>query len=112
MISLNHMALTTLTATELYDEIADLARDQGVSDKERWIELVEEVVESHLSLGEIDLDDDTEGMKEILSGRWVSYKKELAEEQGEEAEEDLLDGEDVKKADKDGDELEEGEDVI
>lgn len=89
------MALTTLTATELYDEIADLARDQGISDREHWDELVEEVFESHLSLGEIDLDEDTEGMKEVLSGRWVSYKKEMAEEQGAEVEENLLEGEDV-----------------
>lgn len=108
------MALTTLTADELYDEIADLARDQGVSDKERWDELAEEVLESHLSLGEIDLDEDTEGIKEIISGRWVSYKKELAEEQGEEAEAELLEGEDVEEADEeeDGDETEkEGEEI-
>lgn len=103
------MALTTLTVAELYEEIADLARDQGVSDKERWLELVEEVMESHLSLGEIDLDEDTEGMKEMLSGRWVSYKKELAEEQGKEVAADLLDGEDVAEVEEE--EAEEEEEI-
>ncbi|HLD34226.1 MAG: hypothetical protein UY44_C0009G0005 [Candidatus Kaiserbacteria bacterium GW2011_GWA2_49_19] len=107
------MALTTLTAGELYDEIADLARDQGVSDKERWLELVEEVMDSHLSLGEMDLDDDTEGMKEILSGRWVSYKKELAEEQGEESAAAILEDEDEEdKKDKDDDDMGDGENDV
>lgn len=79
------MSLTTLTPDELYAEIADLARDQGATSKDVWAELVEEVVESHLSLGEIDLDDDVEGMKEILRTKWRVYKTESVAEEDEEA---------------------------
>lgn len=70
------MALTTLTRKDLYEEIADLARDQGVADQATWDELVDEVVEGHLSLGELDLDQDIEGMKESLSMGWDEYKVE------------------------------------
>jgi len=75
------MALTTLTSAELYQEIADLARDQGAATKDIWDELVEEVIESHLSLGEIDLDEDTEGLKETLRTKWDVYRRESAAEE-------------------------------
>ncbi len=80
------MALTTLTGGELYQEVADLARDQGASTKDDWDELVEDVVESHLSLGEIDLDEDTEGLKETLRSKWRVYRTDT---DGEEADGDL-----------------------
>lgn len=108
------MAVTTLTPNQLYEEISDLARDQGVSEKGRWQELVEEVVESHLAMGEIDLDDDTEGMKETLSTRWAVYKGELADEQGEESVAAILEDEDKedKKDKDDGDMGDEEDDVV
>ncbi len=74
------MKLTTLTIDELFDEIADLAREQGASSKDTWAELVDEVVEGHLSLAEIDDDDDVEGMKEALKARWVGFKETEREE--------------------------------
>lgn len=72
------MAVTTLTVEDMYNEVGDLARDQGVATKEQWDELVEDVVEDHLDLGELDLDQDTEGMKEVLQSRFGSWKKESA----------------------------------
>jgi hypothetical protein len=75
------MSLTTLTIDELFSEISDLSRDQGVTTKDVWDELVEEVIESHMSLGEIDLEEDTEGMKEILRTKWKHYKQESATEE-------------------------------
>lgn len=106
------MSVTTLTPNQLYEEIADLARDQGVDSKDRWQELVEEVVESHLSLGEIDLDDDTEGIKETLTTRWKVYKEELADEQGEDGAVAILEDEDEEGKKDDGDDADEEEDVI
>lgn len=83
--------VTTLSAEDLYGEISDLARDQGVASKEQWDELVEDVVEDHLDLGELDLDQDTEGIKEVLRGRWGFYRKEseLSDTAEERIEEDV-----------------------
>lgn len=78
------MAITTLTLENLYSELGDLARDQGIDNKESWDELIDEIVEGHLDLGELDLDQDTEGMKEILRARWAAFKKEMAVESAEE----------------------------
>ncbi len=99
------MALTTLTIDELYQEVADLARDQGVADKETWHDLVEEVVEGHADLGELDDEQDTEGMKEVLRNKWEEYK----EEAGEESEEGVED-EDEEAESSDGGEDDENED--
>lgn len=74
------MSSGELNIDDLYAEVADLARDQGVADKETWVELVEEVVEGHLDLGEIDMETDTEAMKEVLRTKWEEYKEEAAAE--------------------------------
>lgn len=102
------MALTTLTLNELYEEISDLARDQGAADRVAWNELVGDVMEAHMAVGEIDLDEDTEGMKEELSAKWFQFKKEMAEEKDSdeaEIEEDTvvndIDDEESDKKDKD-----------
>ena len=67
-------------------ELSDLARDQGIDNKESWDELIDEVVEGHLDLGELDLEQDTEGMKELLRARWEAFKKESAVVKAEEDE--------------------------
>jgi hypothetical protein len=94
------MSLTTLTLEDLYSEIADLARDQGVSSKEQWDELVEDVVEDHLDLGELDLEEDSEGIKDDLKAKWGRFKKENTDEDEEEV---LEDEEEEKKIDEDDD---------
>ena len=80
------MSITTLTLEDLYLELSDLARDQGIDNKESWDELIDEVVEGHLDLGELDLEQDTEGMKELLRARWEAFKKESAVVKAEEDE--------------------------
>lgn len=80
------MSITTLTLEDLYLELSDLARDQGINEKEAWDELIDEVVEGHLDLGELDLEQDTEGMKELLRARWPAFKKESAVAKAEEDE--------------------------
>lgn len=69
------MNLDTLNATELYDEIADLARQHGIGSREDWTNLVDETVQSHLDLGELDPDQPLEGMKDALYARWETYKQ-------------------------------------
>ncbi len=96
------MSLTTLTPADLYAEIADLARDQGINSKEQWDELVDDVVEDHLDLGELDLEEDSEGIKDDLRGKWPVYKKETADD---DKEDDLLDEEEEPARDDEGDDL-------
>lgn len=86
------MALTALTIDDLYNEIVDLAKEQGASSQELWDDIVEEVVEDHMDLGEIDLDDDTEAMKETLRSRWPEYKIEASREKEDVEEEVSIEG--------------------
>ncbi|OGH68786.1 MAG: hypothetical protein A3I29_00330 [Candidatus Magasanikbacteria bacterium RIFCSPLOWO2_02_FULL_44_11] len=75
------MAITTLTIDNLYHEIVELAREQGAQTRELWNEIVDEVVEGHIDLGELDADQNTEGMKEVLRAKWNTFREELAEEE-------------------------------
>jgi hypothetical protein len=74
------MEIESLTPEDLYNEIADLARTQGVSTRGDWNDLVDEVVESHLTLGELDPDQEIEGCKDGLYLRWETYKHLAGEE--------------------------------
>jgi uncharacterized protein YihD (DUF1040 family) len=76
------MHLDTLSRDELFKEIADLAREQGVADESMWKELVDQVIDSHLELGELDKDQDLVGLKTILQDSWGEYKREMGQERG------------------------------
>lgn len=69
------------TVDELFQEAADLAREQGVSDEAMWAEVVDEVVEGHLALGEFDEDEDIEGIREELRKKWGEYRRETVKEE-------------------------------
>ncbi len=70
------MKLDTLSNAELFEEISDLARDQGVATEDMWKQLVDEVLDSHLELGELDKDQDLENKKQVLSDMWGEYERE------------------------------------
>jgi uncharacterized protein YihD (DUF1040 family) len=72
--------LDTLSRGELYKEIADLAREQGVTSQDDWNELCDEVIDDHLELGELDKDQDIGGMQEALHAAWETYTEESAPE--------------------------------
>lgn len=74
------MNLDTLSRDELFKEISDLAREQGVTNKEDWRALVDEVIESHLDLGELNKDQDLVGLKETLTESWEEYERESGQE--------------------------------
>ncbi|MBI2443948.1 MAG: hypothetical protein HYV42_01755 [Candidatus Magasanikbacteria bacterium] len=77
------------TTDELYREVADLAREQGVAGQEMWNELVEEVVDAHLDLGELTDDENLENIKAELADRWHEYEvSAVAAARGGTAEED------------------------
>lgn len=74
------MKLDTLSHAELFEEISDLAKEQGVATQDVWNELVGEVLESHLALGELDKDMDLENLRTILSNMWTQYEREASAE--------------------------------
>ncbi len=80
--------LDTLTRSELYKEIADLARDEGITSQDDWNELADEVIESHLDLGELDPDQDVEGLRAALHASWDTYQSESAPESDSAVDED------------------------
>lgn len=68
--------LDTLNRDDLFKEISDLARAQGVLSAEMWNELTEEVIQAHLELAELDKDQDLEGLQTTLREKWEEYKRE------------------------------------
>ena len=72
--------LDTLNRGELLQEISDLAREQGVTNQEDWNQLVEETVESHFDIGELNDDQDLQGTMQVLKDAWSEYVAESAPE--------------------------------
>lgn len=70
------MKLPALTTEDLLLEVTDLARDQGIQNKEEWDSLVEEVISAHLDMGELHKDEELEEMKEVLKDRWSEYRSD------------------------------------
>ena len=69
-------------ASELYNEIANRARDIGVADQGAWDELVDEVVEEFRTQGLTEEEADTEGDEDQLKALFSKY---YAEVRGEES---------------------------
>lgn len=82
------MNLDTLNRNDLFQEISELAREQGIATKEEWHSLVGEVVDSHLDLGEMDPDQNLSGLKDLLTEQWDEYKRESHPESASAVDED------------------------
>lgn len=79
----NHMSnLDTLTTTDLFTEISELARAQGVATLEMWNDLVDETLDSHSAIGELNDDQDLEQKRISLHEMWVEYQRESNPESG------------------------------
>lgn len=74
------MNLDTLNRSDLFAEIADLAREEGISNQVEWNELCDEVVESHSDLGELNDDQNLENLREALHAGWTEYVRESGPE--------------------------------
>lgn len=62
---------------DLYEEVAERAREAGVASEEAWNELVEEVLDEHVNWGEVDVDDDITGLREALQEKWKQFERGL-----------------------------------
>ncbi len=67
--------LDTLSTADLFTEISDLAREQGVASREMWDELVDETLESHVAIGELNDDQDLEQKRQTLHEMWGEYER-------------------------------------
>ena len=74
------MNLDTLSNAELFAEIADLAREQGVTSSADWNELCDEVLESHQDMAELNADQDLEGKRQNLHAMWEEYSEQSGPE--------------------------------
>jgi hypothetical protein len=82
------MNLDTLNRNDLFVEVSDLAREQGVTSQEEWKQVVDEVIDAHINLGELDKDQDLEGLKVQLGDMWPEYEREAAPESAAAIDED------------------------
>jgi hypothetical protein len=66
---------------QLYREITKRAKANGVVDQEGWDGIVDEVIEQYRTTeGEIDTDEDTQGMVEDLRARFGEYDEVIRED--------------------------------
>ena len=72
--------LDTLNSGDLYEEIADLARNEGVTDQAEWNELCDEVIDSHMEIGELSVSEDLESLRQALHLSWSEYSRESGPE--------------------------------
>jgi hypothetical protein len=74
------MNLDTLSTSNLFDEIAGLAREQGITSQVDWNGVCDEVLDSHEQLGELNDDQDLQLKREQLYAMWPQYELEAGEE--------------------------------
>lgn len=73
------MLVNNFSRSDLKVELFDLAMTQGIATQEEWDDLVDEVVETHVDLGQLDKDQDTESTKEYLRTLWGEYKIQMSD---------------------------------
>jgi hypothetical protein len=62
---------------QAYNEIKERAEAEPITDKEAWDSLVEEYINEKLDVGELNRDEDSQGMIEDLKSMWLEYEKNL-----------------------------------
>ena len=60
----------TFSIEDLYSEISERARSEGIATREEWHDLVDEVLEEKRGTMSIDDDDDWQYMVETLQARY------------------------------------------
>ena len=62
---------------QAYAEIKENAEAEPVTNKESWDDMVEQYINDKIESGELDKDEDYEGMIENLKNMWPEYEKNL-----------------------------------
>ena len=68
----------TLNEEQFFNQIKNRARAEGIASGEEWNDIVEEMINERLNVGEFDKDEDLEGLKEALKTRYEEYEAEQA----------------------------------
>lgn len=63
-----------ISSQELFEEILERGRLDGINNIEAYKELVENVIEAHRAVGELHEDNNLEGMETILNERWGEFE--------------------------------------
>lgn len=66
-----------LNEADLFSEIVERAKAEGVTTRESYEEYVDFVVQEKLQVGEEEVDDDTVGLSTHLKARWPDYQAML-----------------------------------
>lgn len=67
----------TFNLLTAYNEIKGLAEQEGIITNEAWDSFVENWVNNKIRIGELDPDQDTQGIIEDLKAKWADYHKNL-----------------------------------
>lgn len=57
----------------IFQEVIERGRNEGIADREAFHDLVEEIIQEHLQVGEMHDDQPTVDISEQLKARWVDY---------------------------------------
>ncbi len=68
-----------ISAQELYEEVVEVSLAEGVNNQEAYNEMVEQVVEDHRRVAELDDDQNLENLISALQNRWPDYEVALNE---------------------------------
>lgn len=61
----------------LFEELSNMAREEGVTTADAWSELVETLIEEHRELQEMHDDNPLEGIEDVLRARFEEYQQTL-----------------------------------
>ncbi len=73
------MEINSYTLEDVIAEVTERAETEGIATEAAWHEMVEEIVEDHVDLGQIDPDQNTEQWKEVVKHMWKDYRLEHSE---------------------------------
>lgn len=62
---------------EIFEEIVETGRAEGIDAHEAYVDLVDEIIERHRGLGEMHDDSATVARAEALRGRFAEYRERL-----------------------------------
>ncbi len=68
----------TFNFDELASELKERARGEGISNREAYMGLIDNLIADKLTDGELDPDNSIESIKQDLSRTWDDYKAEIS----------------------------------
>ena len=67
----------TFDLNTAYSEIKQKAQQEAVTTKEAWDSYVDDYINKKINIGELDSDQDTEGIIKDLQAKWTAYQDNI-----------------------------------